>query len=132
MTCTVEGCEKPVEKCGLCAGHRKQRQRHQALKPLRDYAMGAEERLSKAAIRYADAESDKEFDRARKLLSKYSQGRAGRQQVATAVRVAVETVLERLGVVRLPRQGDIGDKAKLSPAPVTLSPGDDEKAGGHT
>lgn len=100
MSCSVDGCTRHVEKQGLCAAHRKRKQRGQEVSaPVRDYRMKAEERLSKAALRYANAESDDEYRRAKVLLAKYSQGHAGRQRVSVAIRIAVEAVLRELGIV---------------------------------
>lgn len=44
--CTFEGCENPPERNGLCAGHRKQKQRKKPLAPLRPKT--ARERLQVA------------------------------------------------------------------------------------
>lgn len=66
MSCGFDGCDRPVEKGGLCAGHRKQRQRGDGtLTPLNDALAGRltpAQNLHEAAMRLAD--SDSEDDRA--------------------------------------------------------------------
>lgn len=69
--CAIDDCGNPVASGGLCAGHLKRRQRgmplHAALLP-RPTGL---ERLSEAALRYADAgDDDGEYTRARDNLRK--------------------------------------------------------------
>ncbi|MDP1824919.1 MAG: hypothetical protein Q8L48_16805 [Archangium sp.] len=65
MGCGFDSCDRPVEKGGLCAGHRKQKQRGGRLEPLNDALAGRltpAQNLHEAAMRLAD--SDSEDDRA--------------------------------------------------------------------
>jgi hypothetical protein len=72
-TCTVPGCNHPISSTplGLCNGHL---QRHLRGKPvggpLRPYTVYASawERLSSAALAYADAEGEEAYQRARANL----------------------------------------------------------------
>jgi hypothetical protein len=70
LSCSFDGCERPVEKAGLCAAHRKQKVRGQTLRPLRTRVYGgheqrASDRLERAALAFANAESDEAYARAR-------------------------------------------------------------------
>ncbi len=62
MTCSVDGCPKPVEKSGLCAGHRKRKARGVPVdEPLRTY--GDKWASLMTAVRaYAEEEQDAGFD----------------------------------------------------------------------
>jgi tryptophanyl-tRNA synthetase len=96
-TCAVDGCCKPAARAGLCWTHTKRRQRKKdTTSPVRGYAMPLETRVKRAATRYAEAEDDDEYDKARKLLDKYTQGKAGRLKVKAIVTEVVEAVLEKL------------------------------------
>jgi predicted anti-sigma-YlaC factor YlaD len=72
--CDFDGCDKPVERraCDeelqLCAGHRKQWQRHGRLAPLTERPQTAKERalIASLDLRDADSEDDGEFRRAEK------------------------------------------------------------------
>lgn len=59
MTCSVEGCVRPVEAGGLCQGHRKRKTRGQTVSgDLRDDTRTPSEILTDAAIALADCDSD--------------------------------------------------------------------------
>lgn len=55
MTCSIPGCPKPVEKGGLCAGHRKRMQRNKAQGPLRPRGGTWWEPIARAAQRRENA-----------------------------------------------------------------------------
>lgn len=64
--CTVDGCLNAEQKGGLCHGHIKRRQRGDALTPLKQRPATTWERITEAALAYANADSmdDREFRRA--------------------------------------------------------------------
>lgn len=71
MSCSFDGCERPVEKANLCAGHRKQKVRGEPLRALkvRTYSndrVRASDRLERAALSLANAESDEDYQRAKR------------------------------------------------------------------
>lgn len=70
--CAFDGCEADALKGELCPGHLKQRQRGQPLTALRRRSKSPLERLTEAAIAYADASdaSEDAFARARDNLRK--------------------------------------------------------------
>lgn len=82
MSCSFDGCDRPVEKGELCAGHRKQRVRREVLRPLRERRhrrppRGVErrhrrnpesDRLERAALALGNAETDQEYERALRNL----------------------------------------------------------------
>lgn len=68
MSCTFPDCDRPVEKSGLCAGHRKQKNRGQKLTPLNDAIarrLTPAQNLHEAGISVADApdDDDDEYNR---------------------------------------------------------------------
>lgn len=75
-SCSVDGCERCAAKgeAGLCFGHARRKRRGLPVSvKLREYARTGKKRLSDAAIRLADAESDKDFERAMAWLLKAAQ-----------------------------------------------------------
>lgn len=82
MRCEIDGCSKPVAlgsgklthiKSRLCWAHIKRAQRERdSGEPVRPYRMTGIELLQLAALRFAAAECDKDFQRATKQLREYS------------------------------------------------------------
>jgi hypothetical protein len=71
--CSIDGCQKEAVY-GLCWAHRKRKQRGKPLsEPLREVGLGPVVQLQRAALRYAEAEEDEEFKKAKDLL--YQHGR---------------------------------------------------------
>lgn len=68
MTCTAPDCDREAKRRGLCDGHRWQREHGRALTPLEPRGQDPRDRLTEAALAYADAESDAEVERARARL----------------------------------------------------------------
>lgn len=71
MTCTVDDCGRDVERAGLCATHRKRKQRGRPLSPpVRQYDPRETLELASRAMADADTseDSDADFERARKRL----------------------------------------------------------------
>jgi hypothetical protein len=62
-TCRGPDCDRPSDRAGLCAGHRKQRQRGQELTPL-DERLAPLETVIVAGSDLLEAEEDADFDRA--------------------------------------------------------------------
>ena len=70
MTCSTEDCTRPAFAGGLCHAHIKARQRGRK-KQVGVFAKRTPmETLADAAIRYAEAEEDREWERARDNLQK--------------------------------------------------------------
>lgn len=79
-TCSFPGCDKPHRAVGLCDAHRNQQRRGERLRPLRpdtfalNVVMGTRidkfkaSRLEAAALAYANAETEGEFQAARTAL----------------------------------------------------------------
>lgn len=68
MGCGFDGCDRAIEKGGLCAGHRKQKSRGGALRPLNDALAGRltpAQNLHEAGLSVADApvDDDPEYNR---------------------------------------------------------------------
>lgn len=67
--CGIEGCDKPIEAAGMCAGHRSRKKKKRTVSgAIRSYSKTPFESISAAALAYADtaAEStDEEFKLAR-------------------------------------------------------------------
>jgi hypothetical protein len=69
-TCEFSACERPAERrkgtchgeLRLCAGHRKQWQRHGRLAPLKERPENARERVLEAARAWLDADTSEEAD----------------------------------------------------------------------
>lgn len=79
-TCSVAGCDQPVETAGLCTAHRKRRDRHRPLDaPIRVRAGAEFDRVMEGAIALADAEGDDEYraakDRHRKAAEAWMRAR---------------------------------------------------------
>lgn len=71
--CAVDGCKRTAFARELCMAHLKRVQRDKPVAtPLREYRMTPRERVRKAAIRLANAETNEEFRLADELLRKYS------------------------------------------------------------
>lgn len=70
MACSVSGCEKPARKLNLCWGHHKRMRRGLPVHvPLREHeSLTPHEELMRAALRYADAEADEEYELRKTLL----------------------------------------------------------------
>jgi hypothetical protein len=83
--CSFPGCGHDTMSGELCEGHRKQRQRGQSLSPLAHRPSNALERLTEAAIAYAEADEDEDFARARDNLRKAA-GVYGRRHVGERIR----------------------------------------------
>lgn len=92
--CGYDGCEEPVEKAGLCAGHRKQKQRTGKLTALARRPRDGWARLTDAALAYAhDADEDEDYrkacDNVRKAAISYAeQERIRRAREAVAAKRA--------------------------------------------
>lgn len=72
QTCHGPECDKPAQRGGFCWAHLKRKQRSRPLSgKVRGYGMSKREKRSRAALRYANAETQEEFDRAADLLKKY-------------------------------------------------------------
>ena len=79
-TCSFPGCDKPHRAVGLCDAHRNQQRRGERLRPLRpdpfslNVVMGTRldkfkvARIEAAALAYANAETEAEFQTARTAL----------------------------------------------------------------
>ena len=66
--CAVDGCVNEARKAGLCWAHERRRRRGQVVNaPLAPRPSGIQ-RLTEAALRYAEADGDAEFLRARDNL----------------------------------------------------------------
>lgn len=74
MTCAVDDCDRAPYKSGLCAGHYRRKREGRPLTELRRAQGGPAtpilpiDRLSEAALAYADADTDEDFARARNNL----------------------------------------------------------------
>lgn len=66
--CSVEGCDRPARNGGICRAHEKRRERTGMLGGPIPH-MGPFERLTEAALAYADVERDEEFRRAERRLT---------------------------------------------------------------
>ncbi len=54
--CAVDGCDRPVEAAGLCAGHRKRKVRGKTVSgEVKEYAKNVVEGLPKSSLDYANA-----------------------------------------------------------------------------
>lgn len=72
QTCSVCDCDRQARSHGLCWSHYKRRRRNREVNgPLRGYGRSKAELLGAAATRYAEAETEDEFERAKWLLLKY-------------------------------------------------------------
>lgn len=91
MSCqALDDCDRPVEKAGLCAGHRKQKTLGKPFTPLSDSRAGRltyHQVMVEAALALADADSDDDraFDRATDNLRKAAISYA-RQAIATRIK----------------------------------------------
>lgn len=69
--CAIDGCGREGKQGGYCWGHRKRLARGQDMSgELGRRSESAMELLAAAALRYAEADEDEEFDRARDNLRK--------------------------------------------------------------
>ncbi len=63
MTCKVMGCEREAKHAGMCFAHYRRKLRGRPLNtPLKLRKINAWELLHEAAIRYANAEDDREYE----------------------------------------------------------------------
>lgn len=93
--CSVDGCPNPAAKSGLCEGHVKRRTRGQVVSAaLKLRPRSPLERLTEAALAYANAESDDEFDRAKDNLRKSAAAFAPNDR-STAIREALAELKRR-------------------------------------
>lgn len=71
--CTIDGCEQQASKCGLCWAHYKRRQQQKPLfVPTRATYASPLDVVAAAAERYASAEEESDFVKARDNLRKAS------------------------------------------------------------
>lgn len=70
MTCKIDDCTRPEASGGLCHAHIKARQRGRKQQVGAFAKRTPMETLTDAAIRYAEAEEDREWERARDNLQK--------------------------------------------------------------
>lgn len=107
--CTVDDCPNPAARGGICWGHIKKRSRTGGLGELERRPKSKQERVYEAALTYAGAESDDEFERARENLRKSS----------IAAGQAFVSELTREALARLREQGvRLGRPPKVEPAQV--------------
>lgn len=94
MSCSVDGCESPAAKGGLCWAHAKRRAKGQDANVLpRPSGL---ERLREAALKYADAEGDEDFRRAEDNLRKAAAALMRRARGGRPATVAHEEALNAL------------------------------------
>lgn len=86
--CSVDGCENEAQRNGVCWAHVKQRQRESEVTPVTRRPSTALERLTEAALAYAEADEHEDYIRARDNLRK-SASAYGRKHVSEAVREAM-------------------------------------------
>lgn len=118
MNCTIDSCERPAARAGLCWAHVKRRQEKRPLDtPLADtqsrsgeHEMTPLERLEKTALDLADAEEDEDYARARERLRKLVD-LEGRRKQRKRVQAALDE-LRRKGV-RLGRPPSVTAEAVL-------------------
>lgn len=111
MTCSVEGCLRPVEAGGLCAGHRKRKTRGTTIAgELRDDTRSPAEILTDAAIALADAdaEDDEAWRRAKKSHEYAAESFARRR---TKARIRETLTKLRAEGVRLGRPVSVSEEA---------------------
>jgi hypothetical protein len=95
VTCSVLDCDKPAERNGLCAGHRKRAQRGSTVAgQLADVNRSPREVLLDACLRYADADDDIEYKRASDTLLKAAESFASRR-TRERIRAALEAAAAR-------------------------------------
>jgi len=117
MTCqALEDCDRPVEKSGLCAGHRKQKQRGQSFTPLAanrglpvdsPHRLTYHEALVEAALAVADCDAE---DDARWARLDGALCRAAVRFAKQAVTQRIREGMERRRAAGLP----VGGKVKVS------------------
>ena len=105
--CSVADCPKPAKKGGLCWGHLKAAQRGQTVsRELAKRHSTPLERLTEAALTYAEVDADEEWDRAKNNLAKSAVAYT-RKHIAEATRAAM---------ARLKAEGrQLGRPRKLQP-----------------
>lgn len=73
IACSSGDCRNPARRRGMCWTHLKREKRGiPAWRAVRPYRMSSKERLARAASRFAEAETEQEYFRARDLLGKYA------------------------------------------------------------
>jgi len=113
MTCEVEGCLKPVEAGGLCAGHRKRKTRRKTVSgELRDDTRTPSEVLTDAAIALADVDTtdDGAWKRAKKS-HEYAAESFARRRTKARIRETLEKL--RAEGVRLGRPVSVSEEAVI-------------------
>lgn len=95
--CAFDGCAAPVEvgewgadADGLCAGHRQQRKRGQRLTSLQQRPKTPLDRVREAALTYAEAEADEDFDRADDNLRKSAVAYTLKTRLAEMTKAGIE------------------------------------------
>lgn len=68
VPCTGPDCGRPARRQGLCWGHLWQARHGRPLQPLAPRRQTKQERLAAAALAFADAETDEEYERAKARL----------------------------------------------------------------
>lgn len=105
--CSADDCENDAASGGLCWGHIKKRGKGQGLGKLAKKPKSKLARLEEAALAYADAEGDDDFERAKDNLRKS----------AAAANPAVIAELTRAALAKLKRRGvKLGRPRKVDPA----------------
>lgn len=99
--CEAPGCERPVFRGALCSAHVKQQQRNRPLTPIAE-KLSAERRLLEAAIAWAEAEEDEEYERGRQSVLKLA--RAYGRNWSEVVREGMRQARERGVHVGRPRK----------------------------
>lgn len=102
MNCTIDSCERPAARAGLCWAHVKRRQEKRPLdSPLADtqarsgeHEMTPLERLEKTALDLADAEEDEDYERARERLRKLVD-LEGRRKAKMRIQAALDAAKKR-------------------------------------
>lgn len=98
--CAVDGCPNAAQKGGLCYGHRKRKQRGGPVSTaLKQRPKSPLERLTEAAITYAEADGDEDYARARENLRKSSVA------YAPSARAEIISQLTREALAKLKAQG---------------------------
>lgn len=104
--CSVDGCENEARRGGLCWGHHKRKDRGMPVEATMAPRPTKLARLRAAALAYAEADTDQDYDRADDNLIKS----------AAAARCAAIGKLTRDGMARLKAQGvHVGRPSKVDP-----------------
>ncbi len=109
--CSFDGCENAAKRAGYCWSHVWQEQHHGEKRTVTKRPASALERLTEAAIAYAEADEDEEFNRARDNLRKSA--------MSYGQRGVGELIRERLAEARA-RGVRLGRPPKLDVASVEI------------